>query len=143
VTDHGVGFDINVCNLGMGLSGMQQQVEAANGSFRIRSSPGLGAELIAQFPLTYVISEDSQSQTVWHAAPSQRSARSEELEAPWMRSIVAGSASAKVTMPEPPNIRTESKVVRAKRRVKLVVTRESISEFRAKTVTDLPVRQVL
>ncbi len=52
VVDDGVGFDADKFRPGMGLSGMRQRVQAASGKLSLKSSPGLGSELIAEIPLT-------------------------------------------------------------------------------------------
>jgi len=52
VKDHGVGFDPGVYSGGIGLTSMRERLRMGGGVLRVSSTPGLGAEIVAELPLT-------------------------------------------------------------------------------------------
>ena len=51
IVDDGVGFDVDaVWGRGLGLISMHERVEAIDGTFEIRSSPGAGTRLAVRVP---------------------------------------------------------------------------------------------
>jgi signal transduction histidine kinase len=52
IVDDGVGFDVNAAwGKGLGLIGMKERIEAAGGTFEIRSAPGTGTRLEIAVPV--------------------------------------------------------------------------------------------
>ncbi len=51
IKDNGVGFDVNKCRSGIGISNITQRVKALNGHFHVASEKGGGTSLIISFPL--------------------------------------------------------------------------------------------
>ena len=57
ISDDGVGFDLSVLRNGaatLGLRGMEERVHALGGSITINSSPSLGTEICAHFPVRVI-----------------------------------------------------------------------------------------
>ncbi len=58
IADDGVGFDTEGARrTGLGLTSMQERVDALGGTMAIRSRPGAGTTLDIQVPATFAVSD--------------------------------------------------------------------------------------
>lgn len=69
ISDHGVGFDPEMARgRRMGLIGLRERAIGLNGTLEVKSSPGSGTQILAQFPLGALSREPDESVSFWSPA---------------------------------------------------------------------------